>query len=305
MSASTLLPQLHYFMAVVEHGGFSRTAQALHISQSAISYQVKKLETCLATPLFVRDSGQIPRLTPAGEQLADCCREIFARLDSTVEDLSGGRSSGILRVAASTCFGSLVLAPTIKLLRDRHPALKVRLDINEEFVDLVEGQADVAIRSAREDKRLNYQPLFKMRMVLAAHRDYLKQAPPIKSVKDLQRHCVLQLSADDVDWLELQQLRPALVLPPFEHPIYMNNALAVAQGVIGAVGIAYLPAYTVASELHRGAVVELLPRQFSVNVDYYAAYSKAAAGSRIIESLVEVLLRYLRQSRFNTAFQFM
>jgi DNA-binding transcriptional LysR family regulator len=216
-----ILPQLHYFWVVAQTRSFTLSAAQLNISQSAVSYQIKKLEEQLGVVLVVRDTQN--RLTPAGERLANCCQEIFNRLDSVLDSIEGRSSEGGLTVTSATCLGSLLLSSTMKDLRERHPGLQVKLHLSEEVVDMMEGSVDLAIRSSIVDKRLEYQLLFKTRMVLAASKEYLTQHPAIKKMADLSQHCMVQLSADDYDLLELRRDRPGLELPAPKNVVYIDN----------------------------------------------------------------------------------
>jgi DNA-binding transcriptional LysR family regulator len=298
-----ILPQLHYFSVVAKTLSFTRSAKELNISQSAVSYQIKKLEEQIGALLLVRDTRNRTRLTPAGERLASCCQEIFDRLDSALDSIDGRSSEGALTVTSATCLGSLFLSSAIKGLRDRHPGLKVKLHLSEPVVDMMEGSVDLAIRSSIADKRLDYQYLFKARMVLAATTEYLDQSPAIKKIADLREHCLVQLSPDDYDWLELRRDRPEIELPELHNVVYIDNQIGISQAIRSGVGIAYLPAYTISRELHEGTIRELPLSEFhDIHIPYYAACAPALAGNERIRTFVHYLTEFLIQPQYQGAF---
>jgi DNA-binding transcriptional LysR family regulator len=296
-----ILPQLHYFWVVAQTRSFTLSAAQLNISQSAVSYQIKKLEEQLGVVLVVRDTQN--RLTPAGERLVNCCQEIFNRLDSVLDSIEGHTSEGVLTVTSATCLGSLILSGALKGLRDRHPGLQVKLHLSEPLVDMMEGSVDLAIRSSVADKRLDYQPLFKTRMVLAASKEYLAQNPVIKKMDDLKDHCLVQLSADDYDWLELRRDRPEIQVPAVNNVVYIDNQIGISHAIRSGVGIAYLPAYTISRELQEGSVKVLPLEEFSdIHISYYAACAPALAGNARIKTFVNFLTEFLTQLQHRSSF---
>lgn len=105
---------VRYFLAVAEHQGFTRAAEALHISQPALSQQIRMLEESLDAQLFDR-SGRHIHLTDAGEVFLQYARQAFQLLDEgqraihDVEDLSRGS----LRIAVTPTFTSYFVVPLV------------------------------------------------------------------------------------------------------------------------------------------------------------------------------------------------
>ena len=159
-----LLRHIHYFLAVADHGGFTRAADALHVSQPALSQQIRQLEETLGAPLFDR-SGRKTRLTDAGEVYQRYARRALLDLDAgrralhDVQDLSRGS----LRIGVTPTFTSYLIGPLMEAFHGRHPgiALTVR-EMPQERIEeqLNDDQLDVGI--AFEDVRssdIDAQPL--------------------------------------------------------------------------------------------------------------------------------------------------
>ena len=93
------LKQLHYFLTVAEHLNFSRAAEALYISQPALSYQIAELERELCMELFIRDRRKIS-LSPAGMALVEPAKAMLAQADQLPELIKAesGREFGLLRI---------------------------------------------------------------------------------------------------------------------------------------------------------------------------------------------------------------
>ena len=120
--------QLRYFLAVAEHGHFTRAAQASAVSQPALSQQIQSLERQLGAPLFDRLSTGA-ELTTAGRVLREHARRVLREMENArvaVEEVTGG-VRGELAIAAVSTAGLILVVPLLARLRARHPQLEVRV----------------------------------------------------------------------------------------------------------------------------------------------------------------------------------
>ncbi|KWZ31499.1 transcriptional regulator CynR [Burkholderia anthina] len=144
-----LLRHIHYFLAVAEHRSFTRAAAALHVSQPALSQQIRQREDTLGAQLFDR-TGRVTRLTDAGGVYFRYARQ-------ALHDLAEGRraihdvqdlSRGSLRVAVTPTFTSYLVGPLVEAFHGRYPdvSLSVR-EMSQERIEaqLVDGELDVGI----------------------------------------------------------------------------------------------------------------------------------------------------------------
>ncbi len=143
------LHHLRVFAAVAEHGGFSRAAVALRLSQPAVSKTVQELERQAGLALFDR-AGRTPRLTEAGETLFARARELFGVARIAEEELGAlrGLERGILRVGASTTVATYFLPQLLARFHEQHPGITLRvLSANTRAVArrLLEGRLDIAL----------------------------------------------------------------------------------------------------------------------------------------------------------------
>lgn len=168
------LHHLRVFTSVAEHGGFSRAAMVLRISQPAVSKSVRELERELGSQLFER-GGRVPRLTEAGVVLFARGRELFAVERSAEEELRAlkGLEGGVLRVGASTTVVTYLLPPYLARFHAAHPDVRLRVssantrDIARALLErrldiaLVEGPVDderLEVRAWRDDELVVIAP---------------------------------------------------------------------------------------------------------------------------------------------------
>ncbi|MFP3372403.1 transcriptional regulator CynR [Pseudomonas sp. SIMBA_068] len=144
-----LARHIQYFIAVANHRSFTRAAAALHVSQPALSQQVRQLEESLGTTLFDR-SGRTTRLTDAGEVYLRYAKRAAQELQEAkraIDDL-GDLSRGSLRVGVTPTFTSYLVGPLVEAFHGRYPniTLVVR-EIAQEAMEelLLADEVDVGI----------------------------------------------------------------------------------------------------------------------------------------------------------------
>lgn len=175
MGEFMLLRHLNYFIAVAEQGGFTRAAAMLHVSQPALSQQIRQLEETLGVRLFDR-SGRNTRLTDAGTVWLIYARRVLQGLAEgqralhDVEDLQ----RGTLRVAMTPTFTTYFMGPLAAAFYQRYP--NITLDIQELAQDrmetlLLNDELDVGIAFEGSDSRdIVSQPLFSETLALVVGR---------------------------------------------------------------------------------------------------------------------------------------
>ena len=142
------LRQFRVFEAVARHLSFSRAAEELHLSQPAVSMQVRGIETILGMPL-TEQLGRKIFLTEAGREVLHASRSITARLDDLQANLAQlrGMDSGQLNIAVTTTV-SAVATSILARFRGKHPKVAIHLDVsNRESVlgQLAANRIDLAI----------------------------------------------------------------------------------------------------------------------------------------------------------------
>ncbi|MDR9863387.1 MULTISPECIES: transcriptional regulator CynR [Pseudomonas] len=144
-----LLRHLRYLLAVADHGGFTRAAEALHVSQPTLSQQIRQLEETLGVILFDRTSRTV-KPTDAGEAYIECARRVLVELEAgkralhDVKDLS----RGTLRLAMTPTFMAYLVGPLVRDYTARFPGIHLQifeLSMDDIEAGLAEDSLDVAI----------------------------------------------------------------------------------------------------------------------------------------------------------------
>lgn len=193
MSVRRLNPPLHLlraFSTVVRFGGVSRAAEALHLTQSAVSKQVQELERWIGVALFERSRKRLA-LTPAGERYEKTVRALLGQLEAaTLELITSGDGGGALHLSALPTFGAKWLIPRLPDFQRRHPQTTLHFVPYVHGYDFQRPELDCSILFGDghwPGARSHY--LAGRDVALIAPRQGLAE-PPIRTPRDLAR-CTL------------------------------------------------------------------------------------------------------------------
>ncbi|WP_449758439.1 LysR family transcriptional regulator, partial [Erwinia persicina] len=139
------LRSIEAFICAVESGNFSEAARRLDITAVMVGKHVRQLETVLNTRLLQRNTRR-QHLTEAGESYYRQCKLALAQLreaDESVENMKR-TPSGLLRISAPLNLGASAIAAVVTRYQLRYPQVKIELDLNDSFVDLIAEGFDFA-----------------------------------------------------------------------------------------------------------------------------------------------------------------
>ncbi|QFT63814.1 DNA-binding transcriptional regulator, LysR family [Roseivivax halotolerans] len=275
--------KLRIFHAVADAGSLTHAGDALHLSQSAVSRQIRGLEEALDTTLFHRHARGLI-LTEQGELLFDATVAMVKRIDAATARIRDSEEEvfGELRVTTTTGFGSLWLAPRLSKLYDKYPELNIDLMLEERVLDLPMREADVAIRMKEPSQAdLIRKRLMNIRMRLYASPDYLAANGTPETLEDMSQHrliCQNTRSAQVSAGLNLVQ---ELLTYDIRTTLSVNNYFGVLQAVISNLGIGVLPDYIIEDF---PSIVRVLPDVESNDVPVFLAYPEELRHSKRIEA---------------------
>lgn len=142
------LNALRAFEAAARHLSFKEAADELCVTATAVSHQIRHLESLVGMRLFDRMPRSIA-LTPAGLKLFPVLRDSFDRMTVGVNELSA--SNQHIRISTTPAFATRVIVPALAGFQALHPAVLLAIDATERVVDLRRGDADIAVRYGRGD----------------------------------------------------------------------------------------------------------------------------------------------------------
>lgn len=271
--------KLRIFHAVADAGSLTHAGDVLHLSQSAVSRQIRALEESLNTTLFHRHARGLI-LTEQGELLFDATQAMVRRLDATAARIRDSEDEvfGELRVTTTTGFGTLWLAPRLPKLYAKFPALKIDLMLEERVLDLPMREADVAIRMKEPSQAdLIRKRLMNIRMRLYATPTYLSRNGAPATMDDFTQHRLICQHAGTAQVAAGARLVAELMSHDIPSTLTVNNYFGVLQAVLNHLGIGVLPDYLTEDFPN---LVRVLPEVESSEVPVFLAYPEELRHSK-------------------------
>lgn len=245
------LNALRAFEASARHLSFTRAADELNVTQTAVSAQVRNLEDRLGTPLFRR----LPRglaLTDEGLALLPTVAESFERMGAVLGQFRDGRYREPLTVGAVGTFAVGWLLPRLAAFEQAHPFIDLRLRTHNNRVDLAGEGLDYAIRfgdgawHGTEAEPLLQAPLSPVCAPLLAKR--------LRTRADVARQVLLRSYRSD-EWSRWFAAAGISAPGPLRGPVF-DSSLALAAAAMQGAGIALLPVQLFRHDLHEGRLVQ-------------------------------------------------
>lgn len=294
--------KLRIFHAVADAGSLTHAGDTLHLSQSAVSRQIRALEESLNTTLFRRHARGLI-LTEQGELLFDATKAMSRRLEAAAARIRDSEEEvfGELRVTTTIGFGSLWLAPRLPKLYSKYPDLKIDLMLEEKVLDLPMREADIAIRMKEPSQAdLIRKKLMAIRMQLFATQAYLDEHGTPESIADLKTHRLISQNTSSAQVSAGASLVQHLQAYDVTSTLTVNNYYGVLQAVIHGLGIGVLPDYV---SLDVPGLVRVLPDVKSVEVPVFLAYPEELRQSKRIgafrDFVQEEIVAYRKRLRAN------
>lgn len=288
--------KLRIFHAVADAGSLTHAGDTLHLSQSAVSRQVRALEESLGTTLFHRHARGLI-LTEQGEMLFDATKAMSRKLDTTAARIRDSEEHvfGELKVTTTVGFGTLWLVPRLSKLYARYPDLKIDLMLEERVLDLPMREADLAIRMKEPSQAdLIRRRLLNIRMRLYATQEYLERAGTPRALADLTGHRLICQNPQTPQVGSGAALSQMLLGQGITSTLMVNNYFGVLQGVLSHVGIGVLPDYLTA-DFHN--IIRVLPEVESTEVPVFLAFPEELRSSRRVAAFRDFVLEEIQELR--------
>ena len=283
-------PDHELFVTIVDEGGLAAAGRRLHISPAMMSKRLARLEERLGTRLVHRTTRRLA-LTPAGERLHADLRGILSALDEAERRVSGTSAliAGPLRITAPTSFGRMHIAPWLPRFLDDHPRVELSLNLSDDFTDLIDTRADLAIRiTADPGPGLAARRLATNRRILCAAPAYLDRHGTPGTLADLKSHRLLAADGQ-MPWRLVGPKGPVTV--EGRSHVRTNSSEVVRELALAGGGVALRSLWDISDALARGDVRQILPdHEGSADVGLFALQLPQPNPPRAITAFVDFLV---------------
>ncbi len=283
---------LRSLKAIHETGSLVRAAEQLHLSQSALSHQIKALENYYNTPLFLRSTKPL-KLTNAGIKVLELAQRVLPDIDSTdlqLRNIAQG-SSGRLYIAIEchACFEWLI--PVLNRYRRQWPDVEIdiRLGLSFEPIPaLLRGEVDLVISSdPNAHKDLNFEPLFNYQALLAIAHDHPLSTKNYVEPQDFQDQTLITYPVDrkrlDVFTRFLQ---PANVEPASVRQAELTAIILLLVTTLK--GVAVLPDWVLRESANQAHLTTRPLTKTGMHGTLYAAMHQRHGGTCYMKAFIEL-----------------
>jgi DNA-binding transcriptional LysR family regulator len=293
-----LLSGVSVLIAVVEGGSFTLAAEALGITQPAVSRAIARLEARIGVRLLDRTTRSLT-LTAEGRRLYQETSPLLSSIADAVTVASGSSSTvrGRLRVNMDPLFSSLLLAPRLGHFLDRYPEVSLELLTRPELGDLVAEGFDLAVRFGEpRSSSLVARKLLETRIVTVAAPSYLAKHGRPENLADLTKHHCLQFRDSNTNQpFEWEFHRKRKIVPiKTTGRLLLSDAYTFLEACVAGAGIAQVLALSIQTQLDRGELIELFPDWPDEKFPLFALYPSRHLPPAKLRAFLDFILEIAR-----------
>jgi len=285
------------FVKVVETGSFISAAKALRLPKTTVSRKVLDLETRLGAQLLHRTTRKLG-LTEAGSVYFEHCQRIARELDeaeSAVGQLQSG-PRGWLRITAPYSLGTTWIAPLLGEFQARHPEVRVEMVLNNDVIDMIEKEIDVALRVGNlPDSNLVARKLAVLHTSVYASPSYIERFGEPLHPDDLQHHRVLYMQKGKGTPGFTWKLNDGITEADFAvDPVMMaNDPVALRGPLLGGEGLMFTGDAMVRAYVEHGLLQRVLASWRGPDYDLNAVFPRGQVQSPKVRAFVDFLVERL------------
>jgi LysR family transcriptional regulator, glycine cleavage system transcriptional activator len=283
------LNSLKCFESAARHGSFNKAAKELSVTPSAISHQIKGLESFLGLELFRRTKRKVI-LTEAGESYLKPIKSIFEQLENATSELKSKQKTGSLRLAVAPAFLTRWLMPRMERFQDRYPDIQIEISSSTGLVDFSANDIDMAVYFGNgdwEDVEAHY--LRPARLSPVCNPRLIKPEQPITKPEDMRFYPLLHVTKrkdEWHDWLQQHDLDPKL----FRRGLMFSSGSLTAGAAAQGLGISLTDPELVMPEIEAGTLKVLFNEHLITNRSFYLVYEKRRSVTSAMSAFKEWII---------------
>jgi DNA-binding transcriptional LysR family regulator len=269
------LSRLVVFNKVVQNQSFSKAAKELGLTRSMVSQHVSKLEEDLGTKLLNRTTRSLA-VTEAGQMTFEGSQAIVEEYGLIRERLQSLtlEPEGLLRLTTPYDVGTEKLPNLLRSFTEKHPKVQIDLSLNDEVVNLIDGQFDLSIRVGwLRDSSFHATKIADFVPVLCASQAYIDQHGQPNSFEELLTHKwgILNILENPFRW-DFTNKNGGKTSIKLDPQFSTNSPAGLKSLVMSGACLGVCPDYQIGPELGSGEVVRLLPGESLRKAGIYAVY---------------------------------
>jgi LysR family transcriptional regulator for metE and metH len=283
--------------AVAETGSVTLAGNRLHLTQSALSHQLRDAEEQLGTKLFERSNRKMA-LTAAGQRLLRSARAVLDELDRAEREIQGGNGNGsckgTLRLSTECYTVYHWLPPRLRLFQRKFPEVDFQLVIeatDKPFEALLGGKLDLAIVcDPIRNRKIRYTPLFEDEVLIVMPPGHRLRGKKYVEPGDLAEEILLLYPPKEDSTVVNKFLAPAGIAPRKIQEVMLTDV--IIEMVRGGLGVAALAKWAVLPQLDAGTLIGLRFTEHGLHRTWSAAQVHGKGTPAYVEEFIRVLTEH-------------
>jgi LysR family glycine cleavage system transcriptional activator len=275
-----MLPSLNglrAFEAAARHLSFTRAAEELHVTQTAISHQIRRLEQQLGKRLFVRRSRALA-LTREAEGYLPAIRTAFDDMRRATTRLQRPDRDGLLTISTTASLAAKWLVTRVAAFQEAHPGIEVRITTSSHLVDFQRDEVDVAVRYGRGSwPGLRAQWLMAEDLFPVCSPGLMKGTKPLRRPQDLAHHTLLHTTIGREDWQLWLTAAGSPVSLALRRGLSFDQSFMAIQAAMDGLGVALGRSSLVGADIEAGRLVAPFDVVLPADAGYYVVAPEETA----------------------------
>ncbi|MCL9783610.1 LysR family transcriptional regulator [Vibrio sp. S4M6] len=268
-----MLNDIEVFCTIVKQQNLSKAAKDLHVSPSIVTRRLARLEQRLNTRLFERTTRQLT-ITDSGQRYYDSVHDILLSLKTLEDDIrtSNEQVSGHLKVGLPVSISNRFVSANLHQFLKKYPALHIQIVNGNHLLNLLDnGFSCILHCGPLPNVSYYYKKIATWRKVLCAAPSYLSLFGTPNNLEELQNHNCLD-HLDNTERIWNFHIKGNIRSIPINGNISVDSSMDLCQLASSGLGIAYLPTFSVHSELRTGKLIPILQECTNTEFDMFAVY---------------------------------
>ena len=286
------LHQLKIFEAVARKNSITKAAESLHMTQPAVSIQIKQLQNSVGTPL-ISYTGKSLYLTEAGEEMLRVQQTIKSQTDAFeayISDLKGGLKGTLSISAASTA--KYFLPYLLGAFQKKYPGIKISLKVtnrDEVLSHLYSNEYQLAILTQLpEDDSIKSEPFLENPLVMACPPDHPLSRKKKLKLSDLKNEpFIYRESGSGTRMVMEKELKRAGIYP--EKAMELSTNEAVKQAIMAGIGVSLISKLSMKTELKAGTISTIDVNRYPIQTHWRVLYMQDKIISKVFLNFIEFL----------------
>lgn len=253
-------------------GSFQKAAGELHVTPSAVSHQVKSLETFLELDLFIRQTRRV-ELTSAGRAYLKTVQKALRSIETATQKLLSEHGSGELRLAVAPAFLTRWLLPRMSRFYDEHPNIELDISASTGLIDFPHSSMDMAVYYGDGEWDDVTCHFLKSSELVPVCSPELLERHPIDQPEDLGWHTLLHVSKRPEDWPMWFEAAGA-TYKERRKSMMLSSSLLTTGAAARGLGVALADINLITEEIQSGQLVIPLDITLSKGKSFYLVYEK-------------------------------